>query len=75
MTKPNVKRDPRSRLVLGGVMVVVMTALYLVDNYFLSLPISSALKSAIFVGIGSLAGILTARRFFPDKSIPVEDFE
>nr|WP_321442010.1 hypothetical protein [uncultured Hyphomonas sp.] len=75
MTKPTVKRDPRSRLVLGGVMVVVMTALYLVDNYFLSLPISSALKSAIFVGIGSLAGILTARRFFPDKSIPVEDFE
>ncbi|MGB2176549.1 MAG: hypothetical protein ACPH9E_01315 [Hyphomonas sp.] len=75
MTKPNVKRDPRSRLVLGGVMVVVMTALYLVDNYFLSLPISSTLKSAIFVGIGSLAGILTARRFFPDKSIPVEDFE
>ncbi|MBD3769772.1 MAG: hypothetical protein IE925_06450 [Rhodobacterales bacterium] len=75
MTKPDVKRDPRSRFVFGGVMGVVMTALYLVDNYFLSLPISSELKSAIFVGIGSLAGILTARRFFPDKSIPVEDFE
>ena len=75
MTKPNVKRDPRSRFVLGGVMGVVTTALYLVDNYFLSLPISSVLKSAIFVGIGSLAGTLTASRFFPDKSIPVEDFE